>query len=253
MVGDRYVELSREQAVLYQAATADTLARIAASGGIARRGLVLRLLQSLRQICNSPAHFLREPVDGWDADVQAARSGKLQALEELMDSVAAAGEAALVFTGYVSMGHLIQAHLLARGMPAAFLHGGTPAAKRQELVDRFQSGHGVALICSVRAAGTGLNLTRAGHVIHFDRPWNPAVEDQATDRAHRIGQHATVNVHHLIAEGTVEDRIAELLARKRGLTEAVLAGGESALTELDDGELRALVSLSQDLGAGGAA
>ena len=253
VVGDRYVELSREQAVLYQAATADTLARIAASAGIARRGLVLRLLQSLRQICNSPAHFLREPADGWDADVQAARSGKLQALEELMDSVAAAGEAALVFTGYVSMGHLIQAHLLARGMPAAFLHGGTPAAKRQELVDRFQSGHGVALICSVRAAGTGLNLTRAGHVIHFDRPWNPAVEDQATDRAHRIGQHATVNVHHLIAEGTVEDRIAELLARKRGLTEAVLASGESALTELDDGELRALVSLGQDLGAGGAA
>ena len=253
VVGDRYVELSREQAVLYQAATADTLARIAASAGIARRGLVLRLLQSLRQICNSPAHFLREPADGWDADVQAARSGKLQALEELMDSVAAAGEAALVFTGYVSMGHLIQAHLLARGMPAAFLHGGTPAAKRQELVDRFQSGHGVALICSVRAAGTGLNLTRAGHVIHFDRPWNPAVEDQATDRAHRIGQHATVNVHHLIAEGTVEDRIAELLARKRGLTEAVLASGESALTELDDGELRALVSLGQDLGGGGAA
>ena len=253
VVGDRYVELSREQAVLYQAATADTLARIAASAGIARRGLVLRLLQSLRQICNSPAHFLREPADGWDADVQAARSGKLQALEELMDSVAAAGEAALVFTGYVSMGHLIQAHLLARSMPAAFLHGGTPAAKRQELVDRFQSGHGVALICSVRAAGTGLNLTRAGHVIHFDRPWNPAVEDQATDRAHRIGQHATVNVHHLIAEGTVEDRIAELLARKRGLTEAVLASGESALTELDDGELRALVSLGQDLGAGGAA
>jgi superfamily II DNA or RNA helicase len=253
VLSDRYVELTREQAALYQAATADTLARITASGGIARRGLVLRLLQSLRQICNSPAHFLRESADGWDADVQAARSGKLQALEELMDSVAAAGEAALVFTGYVSMGHLIQAHLLARGMPAEFLHGGTPAAKRQEMVDRFQSGHGVALICSVRAAGTGLNLTRAGHVIHFDRPWNPAVEDQATDRAHRIGQHATVNVHHLIAEGTVEDRIAELLARKRELTAAVLAGGESALTELDDGELRALVSLSQDLRAGGAA
>ena len=251
VVSDRYVELTREQAALYEAATADTLARIAASTGIARRGQVLRLLQSLRQICNSPAHFLREPADGWDAGAQAARSGKLQALEELMDSVAAAGDAALIFTGYVSMGHLIQAHLRTRGMPAEFLHGGVPAAKRQEIVDRFQSGDGVALILSVRAAGTGLNLTRAGHVIHFDRPWNPAVEDQATDRAHRIGQHRTVNVHHLIAEGTVEDRIAELLARKRGLTEAVLAGGETALTELDDGELRALVSLGQ--GAGGAA
>jgi SNF2 family DNA or RNA helicase len=110
---------------------------------------------------------------------------------------------------------------------------------------------GHALILSVRAAGTGLNLTRAGHVIHFDRPWNPAVEDQATDRAHRIGQRRTVNVHHLIVEGTVEDRISALLERKRELTEAVLAGGGSALTELDDGELRALVNLSQDLGAGG--
>ena len=163
----------------------------------------------------------------------------------------AAGDAALIFTGYVSMGHLIQVHLHARGMPAEFLHGGVPAGKRQEIIDRFQSGDGVALILSVRAAGTGLNLTRAGHVIHFDRPWNPAVEDQATDRAHRIGQHRTVNVHHLIAEGTVEDRIAEMLARKRGLTEAVLAGGETALTELDDGELRALVSLGR--GAGDAA
>ncbi len=251
VVSDRYAELTREQAALYEAATAETLARIGASTGIARRGQVLRLLQSLRQICNSPAHFLRESAEGWDADAQAARSGKLQALEELMDSVAAARDAALIFTGYVSMGHLIQAHLRTRGMPAEFLHGGVPAARRQDVVDRFQSGDGVALILSVRAAGTGLNLTRAGHVIHFDRPWNPAVEDQATDRAHRIGQHRTVNVHHLIAEGTVEDRIAELLARKRELSEAVLAGGETALTELGDGELHALVSLSK--GAGGAA
>ena len=105
-----------------------------------------------------------------------------------MDAVTAAGDAALIFTGYVAMGHLIQAHLDARGLPAEFLHGGTPAARRQEIVDRFQSGQGQALILSVRAAGTGLNLTRAGHVIHFDRPWNPAVEDQATDRAHRIGR-----------------------------------------------------------------
>ena len=248
VVSDRFVQLTGEQAALYRAATADTLARIEASAGIARRGQVLRLLQSLRQICNSPAHFLRQSADGWDADTEASRSGKLQALEELMDAVTSARDAALIFTGYVSMGHLIRAHLLARGMPAEFLHGSTPTARRQEIVDRFQSGQGHALILSVRAAGTGLNLTRAGHVIHFDRPWNPAVEDQATDRAHRIGQHRTVNVHHLIAEGTVEDRISALLERKRELTEAVLASGESALTELDDGELRALVNLSQYLG-----
>ena len=135
VVSDRYVELTREQAALYEAATADTLARKGASTGIARRGQVLRLLQSLRQICNSPAHFLRESADGWDAGAQAARSGVVQ-LEELMDSVAVAGDAALIFTGYVSMGHLIQAHLCTRGMPAEFLHGGVPAVKRQEIEPR---------------------------------------------------------------------------------------------------------------------
>jgi SNF2 family DNA or RNA helicase len=253
VANDRYVELSREQATLYQAATAEALRRIAASDGLGRRGQVLRLLQSLRQICNSPAHYLREPPDGWDPTRQAARSGKLQALEELMEAVVLTGDAALIFTGYVSMGHLIRAHLAARGIRAGFIHGGVPVATRQKIVDRFQSGDGDALVLSVRAAGTGLNLTRAGHVIHFDRPWNPAVEDQATDRAHRIGQHRLVEVHHLIAEGTVEDRIAGLLARKRELTEAVLTGGEMALTELSDRELSALVSLGADLSAGGPA
>jgi superfamily II DNA or RNA helicase len=259
VVNDRYVELSREQATLYQAATAQALERIAASDGLERRGQVLRLLQSLRQICNSPAHFLHESPDGWDAATQAARSGKLAVLEELMEAVVLTGDAALIFTGYVSMGHLIRAHLAARGIYAQFLHGGVPVAARQEIVDRFQSGGGDALVLSVRAAGTGLNLTRAGHVIHFDRPWNPAVEDQATDRAHRLGQHRLVEVHHLIVEGTVEDRIAGLLARKRELTEAVLTGGQTALTELSDSELSALVSLGADpslgadLSAGGPA
>jgi superfamily II DNA or RNA helicase len=253
VVSDRYTELSREQAALYHAATAEALGRIAASDGLARRGQVLRLLQSLRQICNSPAHYLRESPDGWDAAAQAARSGKLGVLEELMETVVLSGDAALIFTGYVSMGRLIQAHLAALGIRAAFLHGGVPVSARQDIVDRFQSGDGDALVLSVRAAGTGLNLTRAGHVIHFDRPWNPAVEDQATDRAHRIGQHRLVEVHHLIAEGTVEDRIAGLLARKRELTEAVLAGGELALTELSDSELSALVRLGADRTTGGTA
>ena len=219
------------------------LGRIAASDGLDRRGQVLRLLQSLRQICNSPAHYLRESPDGWDATAQAARSGKLRALDELMEDIVLAGDAALIFTGYVSMGHLIRAHLAARGIRRRLPPRRRPDRARQEIVDRFQSGDGDALILSVRAAGTGLNLTRAGHVIHFDRPWNPAVEDQATDRAHRLGQHRLVEVHHLITEGTVEDRIAELLARKRALTEAVLASRETALTELSDGELAALVSL----------
>ena len=253
VVNNRYVELTREQAALYQAATADALARIAASDGPQRRGQVLRLLQALRQICNSPAHYLRESPHDWDAARQAARSGKLQVLEELMEAVILTEDAALIFTGYASMGHLIRAHLSACGIRAEFLHGGVPVATRHEIVDQFQSGDGNALVLSVRAAGTGLNLTRAGHVIHFDRPWNPAVEDQATDRAHRIGQHRLVEVHHLIAEGTIEDRIAGLLARKRALTEAVLPGGQMALTELSDSELSALVSLGTDPSAGGAA
>jgi superfamily II DNA or RNA helicase len=242
-INNRYVGLSREQAGLYQAATTQALHRITASSGLDRRGQVLRLLHSLRQICNSPAHYLHESPDGWDAPCQANRSGKLQALDELMEDIVLAEDAALIFTGYVSMGHLIRAHLAAHGIDADFLHGGVPIAARQEVVDRFQSGDGDALILSVRAAGTGLNLTRAGHVIHFDRPWNPAVEDQATDRAHRLGQHRLVEVHHLISEGTVEDRIAELLTRKRALTEAVLSSRETALTELSDGELAALVCL----------
>ena len=204
------------------------------------------MLQALRQICNSPAHYLHESPDGWDPAAQAARSGKLQVLEELMESVTLTGDAALIFTGYVSMGHLIRAHLAARGLQTEFLHGGVPVANRQKIVDSFQAGAGQALILSVRAAGTGLNLTRAGHVIHFDRPWNPAVEDQATDRAHRIGQHRLVEVHHLIAEGTIEDRISELLTRKRHLTDAVLPGDPTALTELSDSDLSALVSLGTD-------
>lgn len=246
VVNDRFVELTREQSALYQAATAEALGRIAASDGLQRRGQVLRLLQSLRQICNSPAHYLRESPDGWDATEQAARSGKLQVLEELMDSVVLTGDAALIFTGYVSMGKLIRAHLDACGIRAELIHGGVPTATRQKIVDRFQSGDGDALVLSVRAAGTGLNLTRAGHVIHFDRPWNPAVEDQATDRAHRIGQHRLVEVHHLIAEGTIEDRIAGLLARKRQLTEAVLPSEPMALAEMSDRELSALVRLGAD-------
>jgi SNF2 family DNA or RNA helicase len=244
VISDRFVALTAEQAALYRAVTSQALDQIKTSTGMARRGHVLRLLQALRQICNSPAQYLRESPTGWNPDAESARSGKLRALEELLEAVLAAGDAALVFTGYVSMGRLLMAHLAARGAAADFLHGGVPVKRRQELVDRFQAGGTSVLVLSVQAAGVGLNLTRASHVIHVDRPWNPAVEDQATDRAHRIGRHDPVQVHHLIAEGTVEDRIAELLARKRQLTEAVLAGGETALTELDDAELTALTELS---------
>lgn len=153
------------------------------------------------------------------------------------------GASVLVFTQYVAMGRLIEAHLTARGMPVQFLHGATPVKRREEMVQRFQDGEVPTFLLSLKAAGTGLNLTRAGHVIHFDRWWNPAVEEQATDRAYRIGQTQPVQVHRMITEGTVEDRIADMLKRKKALADAVLSGGEAAFTELSDAELADLVYL----------
>ncbi|MEU6350122.1 DEAD/DEAH box helicase [Streptomyces sp. NPDC047072] len=242
---NRIVALTDEQTGLYEAIVRDTMAKIAASTGIERRGLVIQLLQALRQICNTPSQYLKEPLDGADPAALALRSGKLAALDDLVPILAERGEAALVFSGYVQMGRILEHHLRARGRSVYFLHGGTPPARRQDLVDAFQNDPDPAplFVLSVKAAGTGLNLTRAEHVVHYDRPWNPAVEDQATDRAHRLGQRRTVQVHHLITEGTVEDHITELLARKRALTEAVLTSGESALGDLDDAELAALVTL----------
>ncbi|MCL3999083.1 SNF2-related protein [Streptomyces lavenduligriseus] len=241
----RIVALTDEQTGLYEAIVRDTMHKITTSSGIERRGLVIKLLQALRQICNTPTLYLKEPLDAAKPADLTRRSGKLAALDDLTATLADRGEAALVFTGYVQMGHILEHHLRARGRSVRFLHGGTPPARRQELVDAFQHDPDPApvFILSVKAAGTGLTLTRAEHVIHYDRPWNPAVEDQATDRAHRLGQRRTVQVHHLITEGTVEDHINALLARKRALTDAVLTSGEDALTELDNAELAALVTL----------
>ncbi|WXH43258.1 DEAD/DEAH box helicase [Streptomyces netropsis] len=235
---DHPVPLSREQAALYEAVVRETLAHIEEAAGMARRGLVMKLLTDLKQICNHPAQYLKE-----DAARLTGRSGKLELLDELLDTILSEGGSVLVFTQYVSMARLLSAHLAARGVPSRLLHGGTPVARRQELVDEFQSGGVPVFLLSLKAAGTGLNLTRAGHVVHYDRWWNPAVEEQATDRAYRIGQTQPVQVHRLIAEGTVEDRIADMLESKRALADAVLSGGEAALTELSDAELADLVAL----------
>ncbi|WP_371858748.1 SNF2-related protein [Streptomyces chrestomyceticus] len=235
---DHPVALGREQAALYEAVVRETLARIEAAEGMARRGLVMKLLTALKQICNHPAQYLKEAAPGL-----TARSGKLELLDELLDTILAEGGATLIFTQYVEMARLLEKHLTARGIGNALLHGGTPVQAREEMVDRFQSGRTPVFLLSLKAAGTGLNLTRAAHVIHYDRWWNPAVEEQATDRAYRIGQTQPVQVHRLIAEGTVEDNIAELLTAKRALADAVLSGGETALTELTDAQLADLVSL----------
>ncbi|MCX4630480.1 DEAD/DEAH box helicase [Streptomyces sp. NBC_01443] len=235
---DHPVSLTREQASLYQAAVDEAMTVIEASEGIERRGMIMKLLASLKQICNHPAQYLKE-----EQPRIPHRSGKLALLDELLDTILAEDGSVLVFTQYVTMARIIERHLAARGISHQLLHGGTPVARREELVDRFQSGEVPVFLLSLKAAGTGLNLTRAGHVIHFDRWWNPAVEEQATDRAYRIGQTQPVQVHRIIAEGTVEDRIAEMLEAKRALADAVLGSGESALTELTDRELADLVSL----------
>ncbi|MEV8020062.1 DEAD/DEAH box helicase [Streptomyces sp. NPDC086554] len=235
---DRAVSLTTEQTGLYEAVVRETLAEISGADGFARRGLIVKLLTGLKQICNHPAQFLKE-----DAPRIEGRSGKLELLDELLDTILAEDAGVLVFTQYVQMARLIERHLAARGVPTQFLHGGTPIAAREAMVQRFQDGEVPVFLLSLKAAGTGLNLTRAEHVVHYDRWWNPAVEAQATDRAYRIGQTQPVQVHRLIAEGTIEDRIADMLLRKRELADAVLGAGEAALTELTDAELSDLVEL----------
>ncbi|MEZ5340287.1 MAG: DEAD/DEAH box helicase [Acidimicrobiales bacterium] len=239
---DVVVPLTAEQVTLYKATTAQVLLDLKDNEGLARHGLVLKLLTALKQITNHPAHYLRElgPLDG--------RSGKLDALDAIVDSALDGAESTLIFTQYVAMANLIHAHLSARGDRVEVLHGGLSSAKRQDLVDRFQAGDPRVLVLSLKAGGTGLNLTAATQVVHYDRWWNPAVEDQATDRAYRIGQDKPVTVHRLITEGTVEDRVAQLLAEKRALADRVVGGaGEGWIGNLNDEELAALVSLDEPL------
>ncbi|MDX3798360.1 DEAD/DEAH box helicase [Streptomyces sp. AK04-3B] len=238
---DRPVSLTDEQAGLYEAVVRETLAALAGADDMARRGMIVKLLTALKQICNHPAQYLKE-----DSPRTAGRSGKLELLDELLDVLLAEGASVLVFTQYVRLARLLERHLAARGVPTLLLHGGTPVAEREAMVRRFQDGETPVFLLSLRAAGTGLNLTRAEHVVHYDRWWNPAVEAQATDRAYRIGQTRPVQVHRLIAEGTIEDRIADMLRRKRAVADAVLEAGEAArteLTELTDAELADLVEL----------
>ncbi|MEU3949295.1 DEAD/DEAH box helicase [Streptomyces sp. NPDC029526] len=239
---DHAVSLTEEQAALYEAVVREALEEISGADGMERRGMIVKLLTGLKQICNHPAQFLKE-----DRPVLTGRSGKLDLLDELLPTVLAEGAGVLVFTQYVRMARLLERHLAARGVPTLLLHGGTPVTARDAMVRRFQDGEVPVFLLSLKAAGTGLNLTRAEHVVHYDRWWNPAVEAQATDRAYRIGQTRPVQVHRIVTEGTVEDRIAALLRRKQELADAVLGSGEAALTELSDAELTDLVELREEL------
>ena len=264
------VPLTEEQARLYSSVVSDMLKRVDMAEGIRRRGLVLSALVKLKQICNHPAHFLKEesaPLakgataaaapesDGEEAvalppDASlSSRSGKSIRLMEMLEELLAGGNRALIFTQYRQMGHLLVS-MIRRELDteALFLHGGTPQARREELVDRFQSGDPVApiFVLSLKAGGVGLNLTSANHVFHYDRWWNPAVENQATDRAFRIGQTRTVNVHKMMSADSLEERIDQMIEQKTELASQIISAGDSGLTELSTGQLRELLSLRRN-------
>ncbi len=239
--------LTREQATLYRAVVDDMLERVEQAEGIGRSGIILAAMMKLKQVCNHPAHVLgdRSRLEG--------RSGKLTRLEQILDEALAAGDKALVFTQFAEFGQMLRAHLQEQlGRETLFLHGGTSRTAREEMIRRFQEeGDPALFVLSLKAGGTGLNLTAANHVIHFDRWWNPAVEDQATDRAFRIGQRKDVQVRKLCCVGTLEERIDRLIEEKKDLAERIVGSGEGWLTELDTGRLRELVALGSEAVAEG--
>lgn len=238
-----YCNLTPEQAALYERTVNDTLNQVDSASGIRRRGLILAALTKLKQICNHPAHYLRNqgPLDG--------RSGKCERLVEMVEEVLEEGDAALVFTQYKEMGTLLQKLLGDRlQIVVPFLHGGSTMKKRNEMILDFQNPASPTRIflLSLKAGGFGLNLTKANHVFHFDRWWNPAVEEQAADRAHRIGQTRRVQVHKFVCIGTVEERIDRLLAEKSALADQIVGSGDEWLTGLSTQELRTYLALSDD-------
>jgi hypothetical protein len=239
--------LTKEQVTLYQAVVDDMLRRIEGAEGISRKGLVLTAMLRLKQVCNHPAQFLS------DGSALPGRSGKLERTGEILDEVLESGERALVFTQFSEMGSLLVDYLTAQlGCRVLYLHGGVPRRQRDALVAEFQdpTGDSPIMVLSLKAGGTGLNLTAANHVIHFDRWWNPAVENQATDRAFRIGQRKDVLVRKLVCAGTLEDRIDQLIASKRDLAERVVGAGEGWLTELSTDDLAEVLRLSAEASVG---
>jgi len=241
-----YCSLTSEQATLYEAAVRDEMSAIEdADDDMQRRGGILRMLTRLKQICNHPAQFLQEG----EAATMANRSGKLTRLVEMLEEIREVDERVLIFTQYAQLGTLLQTYLRSHFVDEVlFLHGGTAAKKRDEMVRRFQSENGPPIfILSLKAGGTGLNLTHANHVFHFDRWYNPAVENQATDRAFRIGQTKDVQVHKFICLGTLEERIDEMIDHKQALADQIIGEGESWISELGNSELRELVALRHDV------
>ncbi len=238
-----FCNLTQEQASLYEAVVKEMLERIEEAEGIERRGLVLATLMKLKQVCNHPAHFMG------DKSRLEQRSGKLNRLEEMLEEVLAADDKALIFTQFAEMGALLRLTLQERlGREVLFLHGDTPKKQRDIMVQRFQEERRGAplFILSLKAGGVGLNLTAANHVFHFDRWWNPAVENQATDRAFRIGQKKNVQVHKFVCVGTLEERIDQMIEQKKELAESIIGNGENWLTEMSTSQLKELFALSRE-------
>ena len=240
-----FCTLTKEQASLYAAVAEDAVRTIKNSEGIQRKGVVLATLSKLKQVCNHPAQFLG------DNSAIPGRSGKLARLTEMLEEALAVGDRALVFSQFAEMGGIIQKHLQETfGREVLFLHGATPKKQRDRMIEKFQSSNGDGngprvFVLSLKAGGTGLNLTAANHVFHFDRWWNPAVENQATDRAFRIGQKRNVQVHKFICAGTLEDKIDEMIESKQRIASSVVGAGENWLTELSTDQLKELFTLRQ--------
>ncbi|GGI46268.1 ATP-dependent helicase [Paenibacillus marchantiophytorum] len=250
-----YVALTPEQGALYENVVQSLMEKIDSVDGIEKKGLILAALMKLKQVCDHPSLFLKDGVSVGAGAVGTggARSAKLERLLEMIDELRSDGGSCLIFTQFVEMGHLLQARIAQeRGEPVQFLHGGLSKAKRDALIARFQDATLPAeerchiFILSLKAGGTGLNLTAANHVFHYDRWWNPAVENQATDRAFRIGQTRDVQVHKFVTLGTLEERIDEMITRKKGLSDQLIGTGENWVTEMSTGELRELFALRRE-------
>ncbi|HEY9698333.1 MAG TPA: DEAD/DEAH box helicase [Trichocoleus sp.] len=243
--------LTEEQANLYQKLVEQSLVDIESAEGIQRKGKILALITHLKQVCNHPVLYKSKAADSPFAITDGSlpnHSGKVQRLEAMLEEVLAEGDRCLIFTQFAEWGKLLQAYLAQRfSREVLFLYGSTSKKHREEMVDRFQNDPQAPRIflLSLKAGGVGLNLTRANHVFHFDRWWNPAVENQATDRVFRIGQTRNVQVHKFVCTGTLEERIHELIESKKTLSEQVVGAGENWLTELDTDALRNLLLLDR--------
>ncbi|MEG4853360.1 SNF2-related protein [Microcoleus sp. B5-D4] len=240
--------LATQQAVLYQKIVEESIAELDSAEGIQRRGMILALLVKLKQLCNHPA-LVKAEGKPKELEIKSQESGKLQRLLEMLEEVIAEGDRALIFTQFAEWGKLLKPHLEQHlGREVLFLYGGIRQQQREEMIDRFQhdpQGPPI-MILSLKAGGTGLNLTRATHVFHYDRWWNPAVENQATDRVFRIGQTRNVQVHKFVCTGTLEEKIHDMIESKKALAEQVVSAGENWLTELDTDQLRNLLILDRN-------